>query len=962
MRRFDGMQSVVHATTQLLRHTRRRHATTQLRRSLPFAVGMVVLAAGAASAQLPRDGRIMGRVLSAETGEPLSGVAVSVEGTGLGALSDVTGRYIVTKVPVGAHVVQAQNIGYATKRVTDVVITGGQVTSLDITLTPEAVALEALTVTAEAERGSSSSLLSQRQRSAGVVDAIGAEQIASSPDGDAAAALRRVPGMSVVDGKYVYVRGLGERYGATTLNGAPMPSPEADRKVVPLDIVPSSLLESVVTAKTYLPNQPGDYAGGLVQIQTRRFPTFRTVKFSATGGYTSNATFGEAMLSPASGSYDFFGFDDGTRGLPSMVPANQRLDRSTFSQAQLQAMGQEFGDGIWGPVAQDVPLNSSFGLSLGDEFRVGGRSLGFLAAGTLSNDYTAASDVVERVFSAAGGAAPEVDYTGTTGTHAVSLGGLTTLTYQLAPEHQVTAEAVYNRLTSEEARRLEGFNIDSNTNQLSTRLRYLAQTVLTGQLRGTHHLDAVAGAQVEWRAGVSRADRYEPNTREVLYRETDGTYYWDNFIQSGSNFFQEMTERGANGGLDVALPFRFRSAPAKLSLGGSLDLRTRDTYTRRFRFVPTNGSISDDVRVLGPNELFARENIGPSGFEIREATFNTDNYDAEQSIYAGYAMLDLELLPRLRVVAGARYETTSQEVTPFDLFDAARTPIDAAVLEASDILPALNLTYAVTDGMNLRLGASRTLARPQFRELAPFSFADYAGGYLTIGNPALDRTRITNLDARWEWFFRPGALLAVSGFYKQFEDPIETLVLPSTELIKTWVNAPEATNYGVELEARTDLGVLADALVDVSLNANLTLVASDVSTGRGTQVWLPGEGTTRLQMLEKDRALQGQSPYVVNLGASYAKADLGLTASVLFNRFGRRIDSVGAQELEDIYEEGRNQLDVTVEQRLARGVALKLSAARLLGNEVEFTQFGDLIRGYDLGRTLSLSVSWQLGR
>src|SRR5690606_4053167 len=188
-------------------------------------------------------------------------------------------------------------------------------------------------------------------------------------------------------------------------------------------------------------------------------------------------------------------------------------------------------------------------------------------------------------------------------------------------------------------------------------------------------------------------------------------------------------------------------------------------------------------------------------------------------------------------------------------------------------------------------------------ELAPFSFADYAGGYLTIGNPALDRTRITNLDARWEWFFRPGALVAVSGFYKQFEHPIETLVLPSTELSKTWVNAPEATNYGVELEARTDLGVLAAALTDISLNANLTLVASDVSTGRGTQVWLPGEGTTSLQMLEKDRALQGQSPYVVNLGASYAKADLGLTASVLFNRFGRRIDSVGAQELADIYEE-----------------------------------------------------------
>src|SRR5690606_416864 len=386
-----------------------------------------------------------------------------------------------------------------------------------------------------------------------------------------------------------------------------------------------------------------------------------------------------------------------------------------------------------------------------------------------------------------------VDYVGTTGTRTVSLGGLTTLTYQLAPEHQLTAEAVYNRMTSEEARRLEGFNIDSNTNQRNTRLRYLSQTVLTGQLRGTHHLDALADMQIEWRGGLSRADRYEPNTREVLYRETNAAYYWDNFIQSGSNFFQDMTENGVNGALDLGLPFRFRDAPAKLSLGGSADVRSRDTLTRRFRFVPENGSISDDVRLLDPNALFARENIGPGGFEIQEATFNTDNYDAEQSVYAGYAMVDLELLPRLRIVAGARYETTTQEVTPFDLFDADRTPIDPAQLESDDILPAVNLTWSLLDDMNVRLGASRTLARPQFRELAPFSFADYAGGYLTIGNPALALTRVSNLDARWEWFFRPGALLAVSGFYKQFEDPIETLVLPSTELIKTWVNAPEAT-------------------------------------------------------------------------------------------------------------------------------------------------------------------------
>ncbi len=944
------------------RRAARRHGDGRIVGAVCFAAGMLVLAAGGASAQATGGGRIIGRVASSQSGEMLTGVMVSIEGTGVGALSDVNGRYVLTSVPAGAYTLVAHNLGYGDKRVTGVAVGADSTTVLDITLAPQALALEALTVTAEAQRGSAVSLLSERQRAAGVVDGIGAEQIGSSADGDAAAALRRVPGISVVDGKYVYVRGLGERYGATTLNGAPMPSPETDRKTVPLDIVPSSLLESVVTAKTYMPNQPGDYAGGLVQIRTRSFPTFRAIRFSASGGFDSNATFQKGMLSPASGSFDFFGFDDGTRGLPSAVPSDRRLDRTSFTRAELQSIGREFGDGIWGPIVEQVPLNSSFSVSIGDEFSLADRPLGFLAAATLSNEYTVTRDVVERVFSAAGGTAPEVDYVGQVGSHGVSLGGLSTLSYQLSPAHEVTLEGVYNRLTSEESRRLEGFNIDSNTDQLNTRLRYLAQTVVTGQLRGQHSFDALNDARFAWRAGMSQADRYEPNTREVLYRAFDGAYYWDNFIQSGSTFHQDMSERGLNGAADLELPFGFRDLPGKLSLGGSAERRTRDAYTRRFRFVPENGSISDDTRVLEPNELFAVEHIGPGGFEIREATFNTDNYGAEQAVYAGYAMLDFELLPRLRVVAGARYETTSQEVAPFDLFDAARAPIDPAALEANDVLPALNLTWAARDAMNIRLGASRTLARPQFRELAPFSFADYAGGYLTIGNPLLNLTRITNLDARWEWFLRPGALLAVSGFYKQFEDPIETLVLPSTELIKTWVNAPRATNYGVELEARTGLGMIAAALTDVTLNMNLTLVTSDVNTGSDVEVYLPGEGAMPLAVVEKDRPLQGQSPYVVNVGATYANANAGLSASVLFNRFGRRIDSVGAQELEDIYEEARNQLDLTVEKQLTGAVALKLSAARLLGSEVEFTQFGDLIRGHELGRTVSLTVSWEPGR
>ena len=918
----------------------------------------------AAHAQTAGTGRILGRVVSSQSGELLTGAMVAVDGTDTGAISDVNGRYVLQRLAPGTYTLTAQTLGYGTKQITGVVVTTGETTAVDITLAPEAVALEALSVTATAERGSAVSVLSERQRSASVVDAIGAEQIANSPDGDAAAALKRVPGISVVDGKYVYVRGLGERYGNTTLNGAPLASPEPDRKVVPLDLVPADLLESVVTAKTYMPDQPGDYAGGLVQISTRSFPAFRLLKVGASAGYTSNGTFGNALLSPGSGSLDFFGFDDGSRNLPGLLPEDARVDRSNFTPEQLQVMGQPFADGVWGPVAQNVPLNSSFNVSFGDEFRIGDDPLGFLAAATLSNSYDVTDNLIERVFSSAGAADPEVDYAGQVGTRSVSFGGLATLSYQPAPEHQLTAEVVYNRLTSEEARRLEGYNLDSSTNQLNTRLRYLEQAVTTAQLRGKHALGGTGGTQVKWRGAYSRADRFEPQTREVLYREFDDVYYWDSFVQSGSTFHQQMDENGLSGGIDVDVPLEIRGLPAKLTIGGALDLRARDTYTRRFRFLPANGSnVSDDVKRRSPNELFTPETIGPGGFELREATFRTDNYDAEQEIFAGYAMLDAQVLPRLRLAGGVRYETTAQTVTPNDLFAMPGVePLAAASLDAGDVLPALNLTYALQPAMNLRLGVSRTLARPQFRELAPFSFADYAGGYLTVGNPRLDRTRISNFDARWEWFFEPGALLAVSSFYKQFSNPIETLVFPSSELIKSWVNVDEAVNYGLELEARAPLGVLTSALEAFAVNANLTLVQSEVTTGGRAAIFLPGTGATDIEMADKTRALQGQSPYVANFGVTYAGLDRGLTASVLFNRFGRRIDSVGSQTLDEVYEEARSQLDVTVEKSFPAGLALKLTAGRLLGNEVRFTQGGDLLRGYDAGRTLSLSVSWEAAR
>lgn len=923
----------------------------------------VVALMGLPAAVAAQSGRVVGRVISAQTAEPLSSAQVFIGEGSIGALSSIDGRYVLRDVPVGTHDITVQLIGYGGKTVTGVTVTEGRTTELDITIESQAVALEGVVVTSSAERGSTTALMSERRRSTVVSDAIGAEQMSRTPDGDAGSALRRVPGLSVVDGKYAYVRGLGERYSATTLNGAPLASPVPDKKVIPLDIIPSDLLQSIVTSKSYSPDQPGDHAGGLVQLRTRDFPANRILSISASTGWNSTATFKDG-LGYAGGARDLLGFDDGTRGLPAGIPRDQQVSRSSFSPEELQQIGRGFQGG-WGPTSRSLPPNLGVGVSFGDEIDLGGeRRLGFIASANYSASQSVRRDVVERVFSTSGVADPEVDYTGEIAERSVGLGGLANVTFQPRASDQIKLSAVYNRLTDDASRVLTGFNLDSNTDQWNSRLQYLGQSLVNSQLEGEHLLGFLGDATFQWRGALTRASRYEPSTREVLYREFDGEFYWDDFIQSGSVFHQDMVDSGWNGGSSLKIPFELGGLPASVAMGASTDRKDREAYTRRFRFRPqAGGMIDNDVRTLQPDELFGGDQsyIAPDGFEIREATFRTDNYDASQSVDAAYLMADFEPVRGLRLSGGARIERTLQEVSPKDLWDTGLDPIEGANRESTDVLPAINVTVGISDEMNIRASASRTLARAELRELAPFSFADYAGGFLVIGNPQLDRARISNFDLRWEWFAGPQSVLAVSGFYKEFLDPIEVSVLPSSELIKTWVNADEADNYGVEIEARSDLGFLARGLSPLSFNANVTLVRSDVTTGSSINVYLPGTGATELAVVPKNRALQGQSPYVANLGLTWAGSE-GASASVLFNRFGRRIDAVGGQSTPEIYEEARSQLDAVVELPLRSGWKAKLSANRLLGNEVEFTQGGGTLRSYDVGRSLSLSLSWGSGR
>lgn len=936
-----------------------------VRAALALALlALLTLAAAPLAAQ--QTGRIAGRVVNPQ-GEPVVAGQVAVQGTALRTSTDVQGRYTLSGVPAGTHTVTATALGYSSKTVTGVAVAAGATAALDLALAGETLQLEALTVTAEAERGSTGALLSDRRNAATVQDAIGADQISQTPDGDAAAAVRRVPGVSVVDGKYVYVRGLGERYGQTTLNGASLPSPIPDRKAVPLDIIPTALLESVVTAKTYSPDQPGDYAGGLVQIETRSAPTERVLRASSSFGFVQGATGAQGLTYGGGG---VLGFDDGTRGLPAGIARNAAVNGLPADPAARQSLVRDLTAAPWGPGDADVPLNGGFGLAYGNEFNVLGRPLGLVGTLSWSSSVSQPEDRAERIFAISGDDPVEqANFAATATAREATLGALFNASLRINGTDRITGTVVYNRLAETEARTLSGTyqNVGPYVDQY--RVRYVDNTLASTQLRGEHYLAGLGNLSFKWRLAYSYAGRLEPGTRTAIYtaaEEDAQRLFAFSRTESGLLLHQDLDDHAWNPGVDLKLPAPFLGSTATLGFGGSADVRDRGVYARRIRLGTQSLTAADQA--LSPQELFTAERIGDGAgqFTLSEATFAGDNYDADFTVWAGYAMLDAEILPRLRLSGGARIEAAEMNVMPTNPLGLTLQEYPSASLENTDILPGVNLTWQATADMNVRAAVSQTVARPQFRELAPYLYTDYFGGQTVVGNPYLERTRILNTDLRWELFLGSGSVVSVSGFYKRFDQPIEPLALVlGTNPALTYANADHADLYGTELELRGNLGRIVPALAELSLNSNLTLVHSSVTAGDATIFSFDQPLTpAAISASSESRPLFGQSPYVINAGVTWDHAATGSTATLLYNRFGRRLDAFGGQALPDVFEEGRTQLDFTVEQALPRGIALKLSGTRLLGDEVRFTQSfpnGDKVvtRQYDLGRAFSLGLSWE---
>lgn len=926
-------------------------------------LGLLCLALLAVPSLALAAGTVSGVVVDGFTGQPVRGATVVIEGVDTTATTDLGGVFLV-QIEAGSYTVVVSRDGFESQRVTGVVVTDGEVADFAVVLLPaagtvvgeveaegaDAVADAAafageITVTADAVASTEAALLAERKGAAQISDSIGSDEIKKGTGSDAADAVKRVTGISLQNDKYVFVRGLGERYSNTALNGAKIPSTEFEKKVVPLDIFPAGLLEKIKVSKSYTVDRPGDFAAGFVDLETLDFPAQQQMSIGFGLGSNSNAT-GERFGQYLDG-LDFGG--GGGQPLPSAIP-NTGLFRQSpitgegFTQAELQEFGHEMV-GQWSPTYDpSAPYDPSFSLSYGNTF---GR-LGLVVSATHGHDYKFRDEQVtfyrysELTDS---GVAPMHEFDIEYATEKVKRGAVANFAYKIDDNHHLKLRTLYSDLSTATTRFQEGFFEDMNSNIRDTEVNYKNQNVQTAQLSGEHFFDTGSvGSLLEWRGTISTAET-EENLRITNYAETftgSDVYLLTDNAQSGFMYFNDLEEDLQDAGVDWTKFLNGLNWFGSLKVGAAYTDRDRSFFGRRLRFRHLDTRGID--KSAPPEEIFTEENISPNGFEIEEITRPTDTYDAVHEVTAGYAQMDWGS-GKWRVIGGLRFEDSTIDVTTLDRYHPDTPPILTTV-EDSDVLPSVNVVYQVKPNANIRFSASETVNRPEFRELAPFKFVSLAGGFEVSGNPDLVTAKIQSYDLRWEWFPNSNDVIAVSLFAKEFDDPIEQVLVQSVARTQTFQNAVDASNMGLELEFRRNLGVLSPTLENWMVVFNYAYIDSEITIPEGSP------------LTNQTRPLVGQPDQVANVVLEWLKPEWSSSVRLLYNYSGETVAFAGANFLPDVIEEPRSTLDLAIRKSFSlwgQQLNLKLSAENLTDHEWEYTQGGEIWRLYKPGRKIGIS-------
>ncbi len=909
-----------------------------------------------------QNGFLRGKIIDKKTGEELIGATVLVTGTTTGTVTDFDGNYSL-KLDIGDYNITVSYISYQTQNFSSVRINTDNVTIINIQLGEAQVSLDAVQIVARASRRTESALQVLQRKSSIIMDGISAQQISRLGDSDAAGALKRVTGVSVEGGKYVYVRGLSDRYSKITLNSAEIPGLDPNRNTVQLDLFPSNIIENMVIHKTFSPDLPASFTGGHVDIVTKDFPEKYTLQFSASLEYNPTSHFNPAYLTYQGGKYDWLGIDDGTRSIPS--EAEGQIPARFYDDDRLDFITKSFNKTME-PEKKQSFMNQSYSFSVGNQVEIGEKLLGYVVGLSYSNKYNFIDNGVTGRYKLIDGNDEQLAGqltldTDQKGSNDVMWATLANVNYKISNSHKTGLLLLHNHSGESLARYQVGEKSSDEAGMLyQTRtLQFLERGFTSVQLNGEKYFENAGKLKVNWLSSYTYSKQDEPDLRFFTnhYTQQGETRLYEisqSLYPVPTRYYRYMYELNWDNKINAEKPYHIGSIEAKFKAGASFVLKKREFREKKFSFNENSNSYNGDITsYLDDSNI--NSSLGMLFVSNSKTSDKKNSYDGYQRVMGSYLMTELKLSEKFRLVTGVRME--SAYISALSLKEDEKK----GILSDLDFLPSLNTIYSLKENMNLRLAYNRTLARPSFRELAPYASLNFVGDFIFIGNAELKRTLINNFDFRYEYFIKPGELLAFSAFYKRFINPIErTFNTEASNPELTLRNADKAQIYGVEVEIRKNLGFIS-LLKDFNFGGNFTFVASYVTVDT-KELSLKREFDPEFP---DRRVMFGQAPYIVNVYLNYTNDSLRLSSNISYNISGEKLHLVNAVGIPDIFEQPRGQLDFNISKNLGEKFKVKFSVKNLLDTKYNQTysyrNIPYIFEKYKSGRYYSISLSYLIG-
>lgn len=889
-----------------------------------------LLLAGASFAQ---NGKIAGKISDKTYGEPVIGAAVGIQGMSIGAVTDVDGNFMIS-VPSGEYVVEIKYIGYQQKNIEGVAVKAGQTTEVKAILEEsKSTQMSEVVITARMERETVNALYIQQRNSVSLSSGISADIIQRSPDKNTGEVLKRVSGASMQDGKYVVIRGLNDRYNMAMVNNAIMPSTEPDRKAFSFDVIPSDIIDNIIINKTATPDMPGDFAGGVVKVLTKDVPEKNFLNVGIGLGYNTQTTFKDFTTTPDGGAA-YVGFPSGNHQLSSSFGTDRRAYLSKTLDERNAAV-KELPENSYDATTRSALPNTSIKVSGGrSETFKNGSKLGVVGGLSLANSMTTIADYKRGKFLAN----EEGVHTRSSETQhrsEANSAGMLNLAYTKG-KSRISLKNLYNKIYDKVYIDRDGYSTGSFQQNPFYITKPMERSVMSNQLEGSHAVGA-RNIKIDWNLNYSNLRANMNDFRTLEYMRNIGTntgFFEDPTYETSPaklvdrntrRFFSNLADDNIGANLDVTYPFEIQGRKQTLKAGylGLMKSREFSARTFQYKFNSVTAANDENLRTMSPATVLGHNNLGVDKLELDEITFPSDAYQASGNLHSAYVMLDNNIGEKLRIIWGARYEAYTQNLKATD---RAGNTIDQTT-PFNNLLPSASITYDINEKQKLRLAGSQTVNRPEFREIAPFTFIDYENVWSVSGNPSLVRADITNVDLRYEIYPNGGEAITIGAFYKHFKNPIESKLDDQSNLdylIYTYQNAASAYAAGVEFEARKRLSFISSALDNFIIGTNLTYIYSRVDASN-----IVGASAGN----SAERPLQGQSPYIANVSLMYNSKKGGWSASALYNRIGQRIAFVGSRDILSTWENGRNIVDLQLGKQVLKGKGeFKLTVSDLLNS------------------------------